>query len=105
MLGQTGLLWRGRGLCVVPAWQGLPPSRELLDVSDSPLKAVANILATSSVLSYRTLLEVWAQRSCKVKQPVVPHLFHAKGGVPWRGICQARWEAGLSARSACLMQA
>ena len=47
-------------------------------MSDSPLKAVANILATSRILSYRTLLDLWAQRSCKVKQPVVPHLFHAK---------------------------
>ncbi len=55
ILGHTGLPWRGRCLCVDPAWQGLAPSRELLDVTDSPLKVVANMLATSCVSSYRTL--------------------------------------------------
>jgi len=44
MLGHTGLLCSGNGLWVFPAWQGLPPNSELLDVTDRPLNAVASIL-------------------------------------------------------------
>ena len=69
MLGHTAVLCRGKGLWIVPAWQGLPPSRELLDVSDRPLKAVANILVVSRRRTLPHPASTVSMRPLDAKQP------------------------------------